>query len=337
LRVASRGALKRLAVLFTAIAAGLLWAWLAMVHMPGTSHVGPLPPITDSQAAASQRLRADVETLAGRIGQRSTFHPRELAGAALFLRESLATIGYAVRDHSFVARGSPAPNMDTEVLGTDRPNQIVLVGAHYDSYQGTPGADDNASGVAAVLELARRFKNVRQSRTIRLALFVNEEPPTFQTPDMGSWVYAKKCRAQGENIIAMISLESLGCYSSEPGSQELPWPLGRFYPDRGDFIAFVGDTGSRSLVKRCIGTFRAGVPFPCQGGAPPGSIPGVGWSDHWAFWQEGYRAIMITDTAGFRNHRYHQPEDRPETLDYESMARVVDGIEAVVLELANGP
>lgn len=335
-RFASRGALKRLAVLFACIALALVWAWRAMVAMPGESFRGPLPTLTPAQAQTAERLRTDVRVLASDIGKRSTFHPRELAACAMHIRQSLESVGYEVREHSFVQRGSPAPNLDITIPGADRAREIVVVGAHYDSYQGTPGADDNASGVAMTLELARRLRGKPLSRTVRLAFFVNEEPPAFQKPDMGSWVYAKKCRADKDAIVAMISLESLGCYTSQPGSQELPSPLDLVYPDRGDSVAFVGNTPSRWLVKRCIRVFRDSAQFPSEGGAPPGSIAGVGWSDHWAFWQEGYPGIMLTDTAGFRNPRYHTPEDTPETLDYEAMARVMDGVEAITMDLANG-
>lgn len=226
------------------------------------------------------------------------------------------------------------PNLDVTVPGTSRPSEIVLIGAHFDTFQGTPGADDNASGVAATIELARRFADRPQPRTLRFAFFVNEEPPAFQTQDMGSWVYAKKCKAEGEQIKAMLSLETIGYYTSQPRSQKYPPVLAAFYPDRGDFVAFVGNVSSRSLVKQSIASFRARNVFPSEGAALPEGVPGVGWSDHWAFWQEGYPAIMVTDTAPFRNPNYHNVGDRPDTLDYGAMARVVDGLEAVILDLS---
>ncbi len=232
--------------------------------------------------------------------------------------------------------GAEVVNIEAVLKGTSRAGEVVVVGAHYDSFYGLNGADDNGSGVAGVIALARRLACCPQPRTIRFVLFVNEEPPAFWTPDMGSWVYAKGCRAAGDTIVGMLSLESIGCYSDQPGSQHYPPPLGAFFPDTGDFIAFVGNTSSRSLVHECIGTFRGTTPFPSEGAALPGLLPGVGWSDHWSFWKEGYPALMVTATAPYRNERYHTPADRPDTLDYERTARVVEGLEKVVRELAGG-
>ncbi|HMP84370.1 MAG TPA: M28 family peptidase, partial [Verrucomicrobiota bacterium] len=146
---------------------------------------------------------------------------------------------------------------------------------------------------------------------------------------------AKESRLRGENIVAMLSLESLGCYSSEAGSQRYPFPVGLFYPSRGDFVAFVGRTKDVALVRRTVRTFREGSKFPSEGGALPGVLPGIGWSDHWAYWQAGYPAIMVTDTATFRSQHYHEESDTPDKLDYDSMARVVDGIEKVLADLCN--
>jgi Zn-dependent M28 family amino/carboxypeptidase len=209
-----------------------------------------------------------------------------------------------------------------------------VIGAHYDSVAGTAGANDNASGVAALLELGRLLKKTKPERTVRLVAFVNEEPPWFQTEEMGSLVYARRAKKRGERIVAMLALETIGCYSDLPKSQHYPAPFNMFYPDTGNFIAFVGNLRSRSLLRRAIGTFRATTPFPSEGVAAPESISGIGWSDHWSFWQEGYPALMVTDTAPFRYLHYHESEDTPEKLDYERMARVVTGLGRVAMELA---
>jgi Zn-dependent M28 family amino/carboxypeptidase len=211
----------------------------------------------------------------------------------------------------------------------------VVVGAHYDSHGNIPAADDNASGVAAVLALARAYARERPGpeRTLRFVFFVNEEPPFFQTDAMGSRVYARRCRARGETIVAMLSLETVGYYCDRSGSQNYPFPLSAFYPSRGDFIGFVGDLSSRRLVKRVVDSFRRHAMFPSQGAALPSGLRGVGWSDQWSFWQEGYPAVMCTDTAPFRNPNYHTPRDTPDTLDFDRMARVVEGLTGVVREL----
>lgn len=302
--------------------------------MPGSSHRGPLPPLTPEQSALASELRTPVEYLASSIGRRSTFHPKQLAESALYVKNELASYGYEARDHSFAGRGSPAPNLEATLKGTSIPDEIIVVGAHYDSYQGTPGADDNASGCAAVLALAKRFASSPQQRTIRFVLFPNEEPPLFQTPEMGSLIYAKACRAANDNIVAMLSLETIGYYRDEPGTQKYPPLIGGLFPSEGNFIAFVSDVSSRGLLKRAIAAFRTHAAFPSEGAALPNGVPGVGWSDHWAFWQAGYPAIMVTDTAPFRNPHYHQPTDTPDTLDYERTARVVEGIDAVIRSLA---
>jgi Zn-dependent M28 family amino/carboxypeptidase len=195
--------------------------------------------------------------------------------------------------------------------GTDAAGETVVIGAHYDSVAGAPGADDNASGAAGVLELARLLHGSAHRKTIRLVLFVNEEPPFFQTENMGSLVYARQLRTDHVSVSAMISLEMLGFYSDVSGSQKYPVLLGLFYPDRGNFIGFVGNPGSRTLVRQAVRSFRETTQFPSEGIAAPADWPGVGWSDHWSFWQKHYPAIMITDTALFRYPYYHTPLTRP--------------------------
>ncbi len=163
---------------------------------------------------------------------------------------------------------------------------------------------------------------------------MNEEPPHFQTENMGSLVYARALAARGERVVAMLSLESIGFYRDEEGSQHYPPPLSLFYPSRGDFIAFVGNVRSRALVRDVVQAFREAEPFPSEGAALVSVLPGVGWSDQWAFWQEGFPALMVTDTAPFRNPHYHQPTDLPPTVDVERMARVTRGVGAVIRQLA---
>jgi Zn-dependent M28 family amino/carboxypeptidase len=313
------------------VAAG---AWWAMIRMPGASHRGPLSPLTGEERALVAPLRRDVEMLAGRIGERNLEHPEALAAAARFLRESVEAAGYPVTRDTYAVGGRPSENVAAERPGRDRPGEIVIVGAHYDSVIGSPGANDNATGAAAMLALARAFASRAPSRTVRFVGFANEEPPRFQTEAMGSWVYARRRRAAGEEIVAMLSLETLGYYADAPGSQRYPPPVGLFYPSTGNFVGFVGNVASRHLVREAIAAFRAAARFPSEGGALPGVLPGIGWSDHWAFWQEGYPAIMVTDTAPFRYPYYHTREDTPDKVDFERLARVVAGLTRVVAHLA---
>lgn len=308
--------------------------------MPGEPFTGDLPALSTVEAGMRTRIEKHVKVLAADIGERHVCPPLrpEYAGnleaAATYIRTEMSALGHATTDQVFVANGSEVKNIEAGLKGGSLSGEIVVVGAHYDSADGTPGADDNASGVAALIEIAGLLKGKSPARTIRFVFFVNEEPPFYHEETMGSLVYAKRCRARDENITAMLSLETIGLYSDVKGSQQYPWPLSSFYPDTGDFIGFVGDSSSRDLVLSAAGSFRRHTRFPSQGISAPGIIPGIGWSDHWSFWQAGYPGVMVTDTAPFRNKNYHTAKDVPATLDYARLARVTAGIARVVEELA---
>jgi Zn-dependent M28 family amino/carboxypeptidase len=317
------------------IAAGVVIAiaivLVLVMRMPGRSFRGVPPP---ANAALREALRRDVTQLAGTLGERNVTLAKEYAQAAEYVEQSLRAAGYAPTRQEYTVEGVVCANIEAELKGTSP--EIVVIGAHYDSVDGSPGADDNASGVAAMLALARAFAHdgARPRPTIRFVAFANEEPPTFMTEQMGSYVYAKRCHDRGERIAAMLSLESLGYYSDAPHSQQYPAMLDRVFPNAGNFVAFAGNLRSSSLVRRCIRTFRKQATVPSEGAALPETITGIAWSDQWAFWRFGYTAVMVTDTAPFRNPHYHRATDLPETLDYERFARVVEGLEAVVKELA---
>jgi hypothetical protein len=330
----TRGGLMRLAVLALVLGGLVLWGWSVMVRMPGSSYRGPLPPLTGAESAIRDALRGHVELLAGRIGERNLYHPGKFAAAAEAIEGQLAALGYQVRSEEFQADGKPCRNLSVEVPGTERPEEVVVIGAHYDSVQGCPGANDNGSGVAAVLELARALAGKPARRTVRFVAFANEEAPFFGTERMGSLVAALGSRARGERVTAMLSLETLGYYKDEPGTQGYPWPFSLFYPDTGNFIGFVGNLKSRDLVRHAIRSFRETTRFPSEGAAVFEWVKGASWSDHWAFWQAGYPAIMLTDTAPFRYPHYHTPEDTPDKLDYDRLARVVAGLIRVARSLA---
>jgi Zn-dependent M28 family amino/carboxypeptidase len=306
-----------------------------MVLMPDKSYKGALPPLTGEEATLRDRLRGHVTTLSGMIGERNTEKYQSLQAAAGYIAGHFRSLGLPVREDGYQLAGKQMVNLEAELKGTVNQEEIVLVGAHYDSVFGSPGANDNGSGAAALLELARAFAKKKPSRTVRFVAFTNEEPPYFQGEKMGSFIYAQRCNEKGEKIVAMLSLETIGYYSDQPGSQHYPAPLASFYPDTGNFIGFVSDLGSSSLLRRVISTFRKTTRFPSEGAAAPGWIEGMGWSDHWSFWQAGYHAIMVTDTALFRYPHYHASTDTPDKLDYGRMARVVMGIERVVEDLAN--
>ena len=283
---------------------------------------------------AVEELRRHVAALCA-IGERSTVLPENLQKAADYIDRELVTAGYEVERQTYdvVRDGVRADNLIVELRGSSLAEEIVVIGAHYDCVNGTAGADDNASGVAALLALARRFAGTKPERTLRFVAFANEEPPHFQSSDMGSWQYAKRCHDRGEKVVAMLSLETIGYYDQRKGSQEYPGPIAAMYPSTGNFIAFATNLDSRALMNQCIRAFEARTDFPAESGAFPEALPGIGWSDQWSFWQFGYKAVMVTDTAPFRNPHYHRPSDRPATLDYESMAHVVEGLGGVVEEL----
>lgn len=314
---------------------------LYSTSMPGVSHAGPPPEATPEQVRLAAALRRDVEELAGPLAGRNVFNPARLRACEAFLTASLASTGANVTRQTYPCRGVDVSNFEIEFRGTDKASEVLVVGAHYDAVElpagGCPAANDNGSGTAAVLALARRFaaEGGEAARTVRFVLWVNEEPPFFWTELMGSLVHARACRARGDNIIGMITPETLGCYSDEEGSQRYPLSIfKRWYPTRGDFVAFLGMHEARGFVRRCVGLFREHAAFPSLGAALPAIVPHVGASDHWSYWKCGYPALMVTDTAPYRYRWYHTMEDTPEKMNFERMARVVDGLGAVVRGLA---
>jgi len=291
-------------------------------------------PLTDREAKLVKELRRDVEQLAASIGERNADKKWELASASHYVAGELEAAGYTLDRQGFEVGEIVAQNLGVELRGGQQGEDIVVVGAHYDSAQGTPGADDNASGTAALLSLARTLRGARPSRTLRLVAFANQEAPYFKTPGMGSLVYAKRSAARGERIVAMVSIESIGYFSDAPGSQRTPSGLSERFPPVGDFVAVVGNEVSRPLVDRVLHSFLAHASIGAQGAASPPQVDAVSVGDHWAFWQVGYQAVMLTDTRDFRNPQHHRAGDTPDKLDFERMARVVAGLEGVVGELA---
>jgi len=305
-----------------------------MIFMPGKSWSDPVPPLTSEEQLIHDKLKHHVDMLAQQIGERNVWQAEALVAAASYIRNTLEELGYQVRMQSFESQGQKVHNIEVELRGTNAPQEIVVVGAHYDSVPDGPGANDNASGVAAMLELARLLAGKTHTRTLRLVAFVNEEQPFSSGEEMGSRVYAERSRMLGEQIKAMVSLETIGFYTDQAASQHYPFPFNYFYPDTGNFIGFVGNLSSWNLVRQSLGAFRASTAFPSEGVAAPDWVRGIGWSDHASFWQAGYPAIMITDTALFRYQHYHKETDTPDKLDYKSLARVTRGLVDVAIKLA---
>jgi Zn-dependent M28 family amino/carboxypeptidase len=301
--------------------------------MPG-KNISKAAPLSPDEAMLREELRSSVQKLAGEIGERNMWHYPQLNAAVDFIEESFLRAGLRPRRDSYEIRGQTCHNIETEIRGA-RP-EIILIGAHYDSVFGSPGANDNGSGVAALLAFVRRFAGKTMQHTLRFVAFVNEEPPYFLSDEMGSLIYARRCKERGDRISAMISLETIGYFSDAPGSQTYPSPgLGIFYPKVGNFIGFVGNVHSRALLRRVVGLFRKHAKIPSEGAALPAFIPGVSWSDQRSFWRYGYPGIMVTDTAPFRYPYYHSSSDTPDKLDYDRFTLVVSGMEKVIAGLDN--
>ncbi|MGQ0664364.1 MAG: M28 family peptidase [Pseudomonadota bacterium] len=288
---------------------------------------------TDSDLA--RRLRSHVERLAGLIGERNVFRPTALSAAAEYIVAEWRRQGYAITPYWYEVSGLSCANLEATRAGGARRNEILLVGAHYDSVMGSPGANDNASGVATLIEISRAFAALEPALTVRFVAFVNEEPPFSMSGQQGSMVYATMARRRGDAIALMVSLETMAYYRDEVGSQRYPPLFRHFYPQRANFIGLVSDFGSRRPMRRLAAAFRAHSNFPLEHVATFRSVPGVAWSDHWSFWRQGYRALMVTDTAFYRYPYYHSGEDTPDKLAYPEFARATAGLQAALVALAN--
>jgi hypothetical protein len=285
-------------------------------------------------AADAARLEADVVALTGLEGFRCYERPDDLERAAEWVKAALMASGLPVEEQSYGV-GDRNFRYFVAHYGQEE-GPVLVVGAHYDVCGEQPGADDNASAVAGLLETARLLARHGPvvSHRIQLALWPLEEPPNFRTPAMGSAVHATSLALRGVEVEGMICLEMLGFFSDENGSQRFPAPgMGLLYPSRGDFIAVVGNTPSWWFTRRVKGRMAAATRLPVRSINAPAVVPGVDLSDHMNFWREGWNAVMITDTAFYRNPNYHEPTDTPDTLDYDRMADVVTGVYAAVTTL----
>lgn len=285
-----------------------------------------------------ENLIRHVDRFAGLIGPRHVGRPSSLLAAERLIQSEWTQSGYSVERQPLIAGGIEVANLVATIRGEQTPNEIVILGAHYDTVPATPGADDNASALAVLLEVARLFRSLRPRRTVRWVAFACEEAPFFHTNSMGSQAYARLCRERNEQIRAMLCLEMVGYFTSRPRSQSLPPGIPKIlrplFPTRGDFLAAVGNLKSWRLVWQFRRGFKRATRFPLFSIALPDSIPEIRLSDNRSFWDEGYPALMLTDTSFLRNPHYHKPTDTPETLDYPSMAQVTMGVFGAMARLA---
>jgi hypothetical protein len=310
--------LLSVALLLCLLSGGALW-WL-ILWTPG-----PDPecvPTEGLQHGLASRLAQHVTQLASVIGPRASGQQRELEATAVYIEHQFKHMGWSTqRQHvgpedwhfNIVAQAAHPATRD-----------LLVIGAHYDTVPDSPGADDNASGVAALLEIADALP---KDPRLRLVAFTNEEAPLGHTAFQGSRVAAATAAARGETIQGMLALESVGYFSDQPGSQQRPTLFGRFFPDRGNFLLLLSDLRSRNFLHRLIAGFRAASAAPAAGIAmPTDRIEHVRRSDHAPFWDYGYPAILVTDTAPFRNPNYHLATDVSATVDTRHLAEVTAAI-----------
>lgn len=306
-----------------------------------------MPVLSARQRQLGFALREWVQALAGGIGPRALTRlvksddayvmqrdPSRLHLAQHWLEDELTRMGCTFERQEYRVDRTTCTNLITERPGFGSGDEIIVVGAHYDTVAWSPGANDNASGVAALLALADAFKKKQPMRTLRFVFFVNEEMPYGGTPSMGSHVYARACRERGDHIVAMISLDEIGYFTDQPKTQLYPFPLNLLYPSTGDFIGFATNLSNKSLLDSIVTTFRRHAKLPSEGLAL--NIDDVGRSDHWSFWEHDYPALIVTDTADFRYAHYHGRNDTPDKLDYDRFALLVSALEYTVSDLAGG-
>lgn len=324
-----------LIIIFSLFLCSLIWAVYFITVMPECSYSGPPPALTQQEKVTHDNLQAYVLELAENIGERNLKNYPQLIQSAEYIEQQFQKYNYQVQSQSFNVTGKTVRNIVAELPGKTVPSEIIVIGAHYDSVIGSPGANDNGSGVAVMLEIAGLLASQELARTIRFIGFVNEEPPFSFTSDMGSYNAANHSFNNKENIVAMFSLETIGYFSDEARSQFYPAPLSLFYPETGNFIAFVSNINSRALLRQSVKSFRKHATLPSEGLAGPNWIDAINLSDHWSYWRQGYQALMVTDTAMFRYPYYHTSNDTKDKIDYLRLTKVTTGLAAMLIDIAN--
>ena len=320
--------------LYAAIVVLFAWSLIAIVV------TGPVlvrhPPKLDEEFLARvspERLRRDVEHLAGELSPRGYRNGENLDRAADWIADEFRRAGLAVELQDYELPEGRFRNVVGFRFGLEQGEPVRVIGAHYDAWDESPGADDNASGVAVLLELVRTLPAMRPRRSQYFVAFGTEEPPFFATPSMGSHVFARSLRERGVEVDLMTALDLVGYYTDEPRSQRFPYPgLGLLYPRVGNFVAVVGDLSSGSLLHRVRLAMSQTTELDVRTFRGPRRVPGLMASDHWSFRELGYPGALVTDTAYLRYPWYHTEHDTPERLDYERMAELVRGLHAIVLD-----
>ena len=334
----SRKVKRVLLVLVLLIIVFLLFSYWYMMKCEGNWRGEPLEKKMKMELIEIKKgMESDIEYLQ-KLGPRNSENEKtynQLRQCEEWIRQRWESQGYVVKKHTFSIREKEYSNLEIEIKGRTLSSEIIIISAQYDTLPDSPGANNNGSGIAILFQLSQLLRKRTPDRTLRLLNFVNEEDPFFGTEMMGSFQYAKKCRRQGEDIRVMLSLDALGVYKNEPGSQRLPFPFSIFYPDRGNFLAFIGNLQSRKYVKEVTKGFKKGSSFQIQAGVAPEWAKGGAWSDHSSFWKFGYPGIMVTDTGGFRSAYHTTKEDTMERLNFEAMSRIVIGMYTCAVHLTS--
>ena len=304
-----------------------------MHRSPGTLYESSTEPLSVHQSRLCEEMRHDVEELSVNIGPRHAGRTlSNVLAAERWIMDQIKASGVELRRDEVDIGGRSVANIEASFPGVEHPDEIIVLGAHYDTVFGSPGANDNASGVAMLLATARRLGDAPLGRTVRIVFFVNEEYPFSGGIQMGSRLYAERCRARGDNIVAMIGVDSVGYYTSAPGSQNYPAFIGALFPSKGNFIAFGSNRDNQQLLDHVIAIFQEQCRFPAIGVAT--DMKAVGRSDHASFWWQGYPAIFMSDTSEYRDPNYHRPTDTADQLNYDELARLADGFIKTIRILA---
>lgn len=314
------------------LAAFCIYSVLKIRFMPSVT----IPRLESATNGNIHQLYAHIEQLSVVIGSRSVYEYDKIETAKKYILTCLRNFGYDPVLQKYIYDGKEFSNIIVTISGVRNPDETVIVGAHYDTVFGTPGADDNASAVAILLEMCRMLKNFSSGRTLKLVFFVNEEHPLFRSEYMGSYVFARETKAKNENITAMICLEMVGYYGDTKGGQTFPLPLmNLIYSSSPNFIAVVGNISSRNIVAKVKQSFGDSSRIPVETLTTVRFVPGVDFSDHLSFWKMGYPAVMITDTAFYRNPNYHTERDTIDTLDFSKMSELLKGLIQAAKDLTN--
>ncbi|MFP4673187.1 MAG: M28 family peptidase [Opitutales bacterium] len=312
----------------------ILIGWIAIAQ-PSL----PFKNNTSEQTVSAElpdRLKAHVRTLSETFTPRSFRHTKNLEAAATYIAEHFESAGGEVSSQYFEVSGKRYRNIRARFGPAG--DSLLIVGAHYDAYNNSPGADDNASGVAGLIELAYLLGQTEPAGEVELVAYALEEPPFFGTKHMGSYHHANHISDHSLDVAGVIILEMIGYFSDEPGSQDYPARLFKlFYPNTGNFIGIVGKLQQRPFTKTVKRAMQRGSALPAFSVNAPTNVPGIDFSDHRNYWDFGYNAVMITDTAFYRNKAYHTEDDTWSRLDYIRMTQVVQGVYHAILSILESP